>query len=186
MFVRKKFDAARNRYRVQIVQSFRDGKKVRQKIIRHVGTAPGGAQLTKLMELGEFIKEDLRQQSNPQQELFTPKQYADLLSQCRRNRKAAHLGVDLGQCREQNRLNIGVREAFGRLYSSMGWDRLLGSRKASANRIIKELVLARIAQPRSKRGTVMELARDGCGATIKIRISDNQGKNFLTLRSGLK
>ena len=27
-FVRKKFDAARNRYRVQIVQSFRDGKKV--------------------------------------------------------------------------------------------------------------------------------------------------------------
>ena len=167
MFVRKKFDAARNRYRVQIVQSFRDGKKVRQKIIRHVGTAPGGAQLTKLMELGEFIKEDLRQQCNAQQELFTPKQYADLLSQCRRNRKAAHLGVDLGQCREQNRLNIGVREAFGRLYSSMGWDRLLGSRKASANRIIKELVLARIAQPRSKRGTVMDLARDG-GVTLNL------------------
>ena len=167
MFVRKKFDAARNRYRVQIVQSFRDGKKVRQKIIRHVGTAPGGDQLAKLMELGEFIKEDLRQQSNPQQELFTPKQYADLLSQRRRNCKAAHLGVDLGQCREQNRLNIGVREAFGRLYSCMGWDRLLGSRKASANRIIKELVLARIAQPRSKRGTVMDLAIDG-GVTLNL------------------
>ena len=78
MFVRKKFDAARNRYRVQIVQSFRDGKKVRQKIIRHVGTAPGGA-----------------------------------------------------------------------------------------NRIIKELVLARIAQPRSKRGTVMDRARDG-GVTLNL------------------
>ena len=92
-------------------------------------------------------------------------QAIDLLSQCRRNRKAAHLGVDLGQCREQNRLNIGVREAL--LYSSMGWDRLLGSRKASANRIIKELVLARIAQPRSKRGTVMDLATDG-GVTLNL------------------
>ena len=25
-----------------------------------------------------------------------------------------------------------------------------------------------------------------CGATIKVRLSDNQGKNFLTLRSGFK
>ena len=140
MFVRKKFDADRDRWRVQIVQSYRDGKKVRQKIIRHVGTAGSAAQLTRLMELGEVIKEEITQQSNPQQELFTPKQYGDLLSQCRRGRTASRLGVDVGQCREHNRLSVGVREAFGQLYSNLGWDRLLGARRDSANRIIKELV----------------------------------------------
>ena len=167
MFVRKKFDADRDRWRVQIVQSYRDGKKVRQKIIRHVGSADSAAQLTRLMELGEVIKEEITQQSNPQQELFTPKQYGDLLSQCRRGRTASRLGVDVGQCREHNRLSVGVREAFGQLYSNLGWDRLLGARRDSANRIIKELVLARITQPRSKRGTVMDLARDG-GVTLNL------------------
>ena len=31
-----------------------------------------------------------------------------------------------------------------------------------------------------------ELLSNNCGATIKMRLSDNQGKNFLTLRSGFK
>ena len=43
----------------------------------------------------------------------------------------------------------------------LGWDRVLGSRRMSGNRILKELVLGRIAQPRSKRATVRDLADQG-------------------------
>ncbi len=42
----------------------------------------------------------------------------------------------------------------GAVYSGLGWDSLCGVRRRSANRIIRELVLARIAQPLSKRATV--------------------------------
>ena len=101
--------------------------------------------------------------------------------QSKRACTAQKLGVDLGDCREQNRLTVGVREAFGQLYTAMGWDSLLGARRASSNRILKELVLARITQPRSKRGTVMDLARDS-GVTLNLdRVY--QSMDFLTDRS---
>ncbi len=58
-------------------------------------------------------------------------------------------------------MDAGIREAFGNLYSALGWDRLCGARRMSANRIIKELVLARLAQPLSKRATVRELEGHG-------------------------
>ncbi len=73
----------------------------------------------------------------------------------------APLGIDLADCREESRVAIGVREAFGAVYTHVGWDRLLGARRQSANRMIKELVLARIAQPQSKRATVRELGHHG-------------------------
>ena len=59
------------------------------------------------------------------------------------------------------RVDAGIREVFGGVYASMGWDRLFGARRMSANRIIKELTLARLAQPLSKRATVRELDTHG-------------------------
>ncbi len=38
---------------------------------------------------------------------------------------------------------------------------MLGARRMAANRILRELVLARIAQPQSKRATVYGLERSG-------------------------
>ena len=40
----------------------------------------------------------------------------------------------------------------------VGWSSLLGARRKSANRIVRELVLARLSQPESKRATVDALA----------------------------
>ena len=73
----------------------------------------------------------------------------------------APFGTDLADCREESRVVVGVREAFGAVYDLLGWDRLFGARRASANRIVKELVLARIARPLSKRATVRELDAHG-------------------------
>jgi len=166
MFVRTKFDADRNRTRVQIVQSVRDGQKVRQRIVRHVGIATSDLQLDSLRQLARVIMEEIRQSASPQQELIAPKQYADLLEQGKRERPG-RLGVDLGECREESRLSVGVREVFGALYTHLGWDRVLGARRMSANRILKELVLARLVQPRSKRGTVLDLSREA-GVTLNL------------------
>ena len=115
MFVRKKPLGA-TRTKVQIVTSVRDGPKVRQRVIRHVGTATSEVQLDQLMALGRLIIEEIRAEASPQPALFSPRQFQDLLEQARIAQSAqttetdsAPLGVDLAECREDYRVGIGVR-----------------------------------------------------------------------------
>lgn len=162
MFIRTKRAANRDILRVQIVESFREGDKVRQRVIRHVGTADSEAQLRQLKQLGQTIIEELRQAQSPQQHLFPPERYAELFQQSRRAAQDPDpFGLDLSRCREEARVSVGIREAMGEMYRQLGWGRLLGARHLSGNRIVQELVLARIAQPQSKRSTVHALAEHG-------------------------
>ncbi len=161
MFVRRKMLAG-GRTKVQVVKSVRNGDKVRQRVVRHVGTASSDAQLESLESLGCLIIEEIRLADSGQQSLFTPKAFADLAEQSRRARPdPGPFGVDLADCREDARIAIGVREAFGEVYAQLGWDRLFGARRMSANRNIREMVLARIARPQSKRAMTRDLERHG-------------------------
>ena len=74
MFVRVKTTPNSPRKSVQIVASIRDGAKVKQKIIRHVGIAMDEQELAHLKELAQFIKAKL--QSDHQPQLFPPEQVA--------------------------------------------------------------------------------------------------------------
>ena len=161
MFVRRK-PLAGGRTKVQVVKSVRDGSKVRQRVVRHVGTASSDAQLEQLEALGRLIIEEIRLADGGQASLFTPKQFADMVEQSgRAEQDPDPFGVDLSRCREEARVAVGVRQAFGEVYAQIGWDRLLGARRMSANRNIKEMALARIARPQSKRASVAELERHG-------------------------
>ena len=62
MFVRVKSTPNSPRQAVQIVQSVREGDKVRQKILRHVGVAMNDAELVKLKEVAEFVKSQLQEE----------------------------------------------------------------------------------------------------------------------------
>ena len=107
--------------------------------------------------------EEMRQEG-PQPDLFSPKERAELLARARRARAAGEsgpLGVGVGECREVSRASLGAREAFGAVCDLPGWNRVLGARRAASNRIVRELVPARLGQPLSKRATVRELARQG-------------------------
>ena len=161
MFVRRK-KLPGDRVKVQVVKSVRSGGKVRQRVLRHVGTATSAAQLEQLEGLARLVIEEMRDADGSRTALFSPKEFVDLLEQSRRAaRDPAPFGTDLADCREESRVVVGVREAFGAIYDLLGWDRLFGARRASANRIVKELVLARIARPLSKRATVRELDAHG-------------------------
>ncbi len=158
MFIRTKQDPERNRTRVQIVQSVRRGNKVSQKVVRHVGIACSEAEVADLKRLAGCIQERLEFEGSPQTQLLTPMEYADLAECVRTAPRPARLGTDLGECREESRLSLGLRDVMGRVYSDMGWDHILGARRQSDNRIVRELVLARLSQPESKRATVDTLA----------------------------
>ncbi len=161
MFVRRK-KLPGDRVKVQVVKSVRSGGKVRQRVLRHVGTATGAAQLERLEGLARLVIEEMRDADGSRTALFSPKEFVDLLEQSRRAaRDPAPFGTDLADCHEECRVVVGVREAFGAIYGLLGWDRMFGARRASASRIVEELVLARITRPLSRRATVSELEAHG-------------------------
>ena len=167
MFIRTKHDPKLNRTRVQIVESVRTGKEVRQKILRHVGVAHNDGEIEVIKRSARQLMEQLRADQTPQMELFSPTEYADLQEVVRKAPRPEKLDVDLGDCREETRLSPGLRDVMGTVYDQLGWNSLLGARSKSANRIVRELVLARLSQPESKRATVEALANQA-GITLNL------------------
>nr|WP_250310637.1 hypothetical protein [Rickettsia endosymbiont of Oedothorax gibbosus] len=61
MFVRVKKSATRNVNAVQLVEGIRDPitNKVKQRVVRYIGSASDQEEITKLIELAEFIKVEI-------------------------------------------------------------------------------------------------------------------------------
>ena len=77
MFVRVKDSKNSPKKAVQIVQSVRDGKKVSQRIVRHVGTAFDNDELVRLKELAECIRVKLVTENQPA--VFKAEQIAEVI-----------------------------------------------------------------------------------------------------------
>src|SRR5258708_7306166 len=74
MFIRVNTTPNSPRKSIQIVESYRSGDKVKQKIIRYVGIAMDDIEEQKLKDLAQDIIVKMKQQAaeqNPQQNLFS-------------------------------------------------------------------------------------------------------------------
>ena len=71
-------------------------------------------------------------------------------------------GVELKNLRKYRTVNNGIFDIFGEIYDCIGLDKLIGSTRKDRqwNDVLKALVLARIANPESKRKTARVLSRD--------------------------
>lgn len=161
MFIRVKSTPNSPKKAVQIVESIRDGEKVRQRIVRHIGTALDENELQRLKELAVYIKTQLETETQPN--LF-PAEYLVRLTldaRLKRQEDDTPLPVDLKKLRELQRVIVGIHEVYGRIYQELGFDKaLVGAwRKRKTNETIYHLVMARIAHPSSKRSTVNDLSR---------------------------
>lgn len=164
MFVSKKYDKSRGRWQVQILRSVRTAKGPRQKLVRSIGSTRHEEDVEGMVAHGEQVKARLLSETN-QVEIFQPKEYDAMVLKMQLDRKRSKaeqhrkLGVDLGECCEIARPSIGMRETMGAIYAELGWNRLLGGRRPAGNRILKEMVLARLSEPVSKRATVERLVK---------------------------
>jgi len=124
------------------------------------------ARLDQLMSLGRPVIEGITAEESRQPALFPPRQFHDPLDQAPAARTAGTdpFGVDPADCREDHRVGIGVRQAFGAVHGRPGWEGLSGSRRAGASRMVREMVLARVARPQSKRAMVARLRQEGVPA----------------------
>jgi transposase len=158
MFVRVK-TYPENKWAVQIVENRREGNTVKQRIVRHVGRAHSEYELTKLKELADFIITELETAVQPA--LFPVKELANMVTQSRRRAETDldPLNVKLKQLREEHRIITGIHDIYGTLFGQVGFDALLKKCPVSS-KVLKDIVLARIARPVSKRASVDMLETD--------------------------
>ena len=159
MFVRVKSTPNSPRQSIQIVESVRVGDKVKQKIVRYIGIAMDDDELVRLKELAEVVKAKLEAQHQPS--LFTPETVAQQIIQAKAKEEDGPLNVDLKKLEEEQRVVLGIHEVYGELYQQLSLDRLLPtSRYRASNDALFNCVMARIANPDSKRASVRLLEQD--------------------------
>ncbi len=86
MFVRTKPKPNSPKRSIQIVESFREGEKVRQRVIRHVGVASDDEEEATLKERAELIKAKMLHELRPS--LFSPEHMAELAIDAARRKSA--------------------------------------------------------------------------------------------------
>ena len=167
MFLRVKTRPGSSRKSVQLVESVREGRKVSQRIVRHVGIAKTDAELEELMELGETIKVEIRCERQPS--LLPQEKLVDLAIETRREKAKAGPPVVIEETREEHRVVTGFHEAYGAVYRQLGFDGLLPTkRNRTARETLRHIATARIANPESKLGTARRLESD-LGVSIPVQ-----------------
>jgi len=143
---------------ILIVENVRAGGKVHQKTMRTVATV-FPEEIDRFLELAEHIKSEMEVERTPQ--LFSARTLADMVI-ASRNRSISDdspLPVNLRTLREVSRIVTGIHEIYGSLYDKMGFGRVFKSCPVSGS-VMKDVVMARLAKPCSKRSTAELLERD--------------------------
>ncbi|MBI5400766.1 MAG: IS1634 family transposase [Candidatus Yonathbacteria bacterium] len=161
MYVRTKTNPNSPRTAVQIVQSIRKGDRVVQKVVRHVGVAMGEKELAQLKLLAESMKVALA--TGPQESLWRPEELA--LRSAHRPPPTppeddADYRVNLKDIREEERTVRGIHEVYGALFDELRFPTIFASPTKATVRLFRDIVLARVANPKSKRGSVDLLEED--------------------------
>jgi len=165
MFVRVKSTPKSPRKSVQIVESFRVNGKVRQRIVQHVGVAQDEESLRSLKELAESIKCELEQRGRLP--LYPPGHKSGVFQKDKEDSDSEDMSpvrdeynVNLLDIVEESREIKGIHDIYGKLYDEFGFDKVIANpaRNRRAIEILKDITMARIANPSSKRGSVDDLS----------------------------
>ncbi len=187
MFIRIKKSKNSPRKTIQIVASIRKGEKIIQKTVRYIGVANDDKELELMMQLAENIKVKLENEATPQ--LFSP----DELAKCQENTQKEdelvelnsdikNFDVNLKDLKEESRVIEGIHDVYGEMFADLGLPGLFGTRKKKSEEIFREMVLARIAEPKSKLKTT-EILQRSFGQRIDInavyRMMDQVDENII-------
>lgn len=158
MFVRVKSTPNSPRRSVQVVESSRTGGKVSQRIVRHIGIALDEQEETKLRAMAqEFISRTLTERLNDGALFDTEPQVVRQVGRPRRQTLESVAPPDqvrLSDVVEVARRVEGPHEVLGHLFDYLHFDKILG---ASATAMLRDLVIARVMAPGSKRDSAAQL-----------------------------
>jgi len=165
MFIRTKKTPRSNSTSVQLVESFRDHGKIKQRVVRHIGTTDDPEKLEELKTLADVIKTELYHQKLSERGAPKHNHYACSIGENSPSQdKLMAMSLE-----ETARLVVGIHDIYGALYEELGFSNLFSrpKQRTSAAKICREIVLARIACPKSKRASV-ELLEEEFGIKINL------------------
>ena len=158
MFVRVKSTKNSPRKSVQIVHSRRlSPQKVSQIILRHVGVANNDEELQELINLGNSIIVQMEKENQFELPFLDADSISPIPSQKKKNKPLPPHEVKLSNLVHEQRVILGIHDIYGKLFDELGFSSLLDK---NDNQILKNTVLARIANPQSKLATCDFLERD--------------------------
>lgn len=149
MFVRKKTSKSNPNIYFQLAESYREGDAVKQKIIKHIGTAKDEFQMKQMQILGEQLKNLYESNAT---ELEIEQYYQKEIS------KIQQSSPSLFNCKKIHTKKLGLHDIYGKILDEMGLSNILKSKKY--NLILKDLIMAKIAKPSSKRKAVEILSEE--------------------------
>ncbi len=119
-------------------------------------------ELDKLKQLAEVIKVKL--EANDQKLLFSPEQLINTKKKSSKTKEKQIITdddykVNIKDLEEEQRVTNGIHDIYGKLFDDLNCGSIIKDpvKNKTAVRIFKEIVLARIANPVSKRATVEDL-----------------------------
>ena len=162
MFTRVKTTPNSPRRSVQVVESSRVGATVKQKIVRYMGIALDDAEEAKLRTMAqEFIEQETRARLNGTS-LFAVDALPRSAGRPARQTLESALApedVRLSEVQEVARRVEGPHEVLGHLYDYLGFDRVLGGEGGMRGAtLLRDLVIARVMAPDSKRANARDLS----------------------------
>ena len=162
MFVRVKTSPNSPRCSVQIVESMRIERKVRQKIVKHIGIAKDEEELVELKILAESIKRKLELENVLP--LFSPEELEKELEKAKNRAKEGKYSdddyiVNIKNLIEEDRVITGIHDIYGKLFDELNLSSIFAypSRNKTSIENFKNIVMAIIAKPDSKRASVKML-----------------------------
>lgn len=166
MYIRVTSTPNSPRKSVKIVESVREGFKVKQVMIHHIGVASTAEEIDKLKQLGlEFIaNEQLRREASSEQLALlgddTAEERLELLKQAATTKKRGRKPIaQLAEIAESEQVNIknlveeqrvidGLHEVGGHVFEQLGFHQILSGKRDIE--LLRDIVLMRIANPGSK------------------------------------
>ena len=157
MFVRTKLQS-NGKVTILIVENVRESGKVRQKILRRIATVMP-SEVDRFREVAEYIKAEMEVATKPN--LFPASTLAELVSLSRQRSIGddSPLPVNMRKLREDSRIISGFHDVYGSLYDEIGFGKVMKHCPVSGS-VLKDIVMARLAHPVSKRASIEMLERD--------------------------
>ena len=174
MFVRVKKTPNSPRSSVQIVESSRVMGKVKQTIVKHIGVAQDEKELEELKLLGASIKRRLELENTLP--LFTPEEIEDQIDRAKRKIENNQYSdedyiVNVKNLIEEDRVITGIHDIYGKLFDELNLKSIFNSPSANKSSIkhFKNIVLARIAKPDSKRASI-DMLKENFGISLNLSL----------------
>lgn len=130
---------------IRIVENVREGRTVKQKIIKTIGQSknPETLDILEKIALDEIIQ--LKNERDPvlpgfEEEFHKPKPRP----------KTKESQVNVHNLKEETRVITGFDEVFGNLYKQLSFDDFLSQEEQKWNTILKEVTITRLFEPDSK------------------------------------